>query len=80
MQEIFGPVLSVYVYPDQKYKETLELVRKLTVVTFVGISFSKSSLPRTLNEVVPMSFVLFDADIFSTLLLNLVDSNEKRKV
>lgn len=46
MQEIFGPVLSVYVYPDQKYKETLELVRKLTVVTFVGISFSKSSLPR----------------------------------
>ena len=26
LQEIFGPVLTVYVYPDQKYKETLDLV------------------------------------------------------
>ena len=62
MQEIFGPVLSVYVYPDQKYKETLELVRILTVVTFPGISFNKTFLLR--KEVVRTSFVLFDADIF----------------
>ena len=31
-QEIFGPVLTVYVYPDNKYKETLELVRIFVIL------------------------------------------------
>jgi hypothetical protein len=26
LQEIFGPLVTIYVYPDGKYKETLELV------------------------------------------------------
>ena len=26
-EEIFGPVLTVYVYPDDEFEETLELVR-----------------------------------------------------
>lgn len=37
LQEIFGPVLTVYVYPDQKYKETLDLVTELLVVIFLYI-------------------------------------------
>lgn len=40
-EEIFGPVLSVYVYPDQKYKETLELVDKTSPFALTGAVFGK---------------------------------------
>ncbi|KAL9971143.1 hypothetical protein ACROYT_G023632 [Oculina patagonica] len=40
-EEIFGPVLTVYVYPDQKYKETLELVDKTSPFALTGAVFGK---------------------------------------
>lgn len=40
-EEIFGPVLTVYVYPDQKCKETLELVDKTSPFALTGAVFGK---------------------------------------
>lgn len=40
-EEIFGPVLTVYVYPDQKYRETLDLVDKTSPFGLTGAVFSK---------------------------------------
>uniref|UniRef100_A0A2K5CKH3 Delta-1-pyrroline-5-carboxylate dehydrogenase, mitochondrial n=1 Tax=Aotus nancymaae TaxID=37293 RepID=A0A2K5CKH3_AOTNA len=40
-KEIFGPVLTVYVYPDDKYKETLQLVDSTTSYGLTGAVFSK---------------------------------------
>ena len=39
-EEIFGPVLSVYVYPDEKYEETLMLCDKTSVYGLTGSIFA----------------------------------------
>ncbi len=40
-EEIFGPVLSVFVYDDEKYEETLELVDKTSPYALTGAIFGK---------------------------------------
>ncbi|XP_004377333.1 delta-1-pyrroline-5-carboxylate dehydrogenase, mitochondrial [Trichechus manatus latirostris] len=40
-EEIFGPVLTVYVYPDDKYKETLQLVDSTTTYGLTGAVFAQ---------------------------------------
>ncbi|PYO90980.1 MAG: 1-pyrroline-5-carboxylate dehydrogenase [Gemmatimonadetes bacterium] len=40
-EEIFGPVLSLYVYPDKKWKETLELVDRTSPYALTGAVFSQ---------------------------------------
>lgn len=41
VEEIFGPVLTVYVYPDEKYPETLELCDKSSVYGLTGAIFGR---------------------------------------
>ncbi|KAK1340430.1 hypothetical protein QTO34_019000, partial [Cnephaeus nilssonii] len=40
-EEIFGPVLTVYVYPDDKYRETLRLVDSTTSYGLTGAVFAQ---------------------------------------
>ncbi|XP_030634671.1 delta-1-pyrroline-5-carboxylate dehydrogenase, mitochondrial [Chanos chanos] len=40
-EEIFGPVLSVYVYPENKYKEVLHLIDNTSPYALTGAIFSK---------------------------------------
>lgn len=40
-EEIFGPVLTIYVYEDDKYDETLDLVDKTSPYALTGSIFSK---------------------------------------
>nr|XP_031320061.1 delta-1-pyrroline-5-carboxylate dehydrogenase, mitochondrial isoform X3 [Camelus dromedarius] len=40
-EEIFGPVLTVYVYPDDEYKETLRLVDSTTSYGLTGAVFAQ---------------------------------------
>uniref|UniRef100_A0A4W2IM37 Delta-1-pyrroline-5-carboxylate dehydrogenase, mitochondrial n=1 Tax=Bos indicus x Bos taurus TaxID=30522 RepID=A0A4W2IM37_BOBOX len=40
-KEIFGPVLAVYVYPDEEYKETLRLVDSTTSYGLTGAVFAQ---------------------------------------
>ncbi len=40
VSEIFGPVLSVYVYPEKKYKETLRLVDESSPYALTGAIFA----------------------------------------
>ncbi|KAH0503033.1 Delta-1-pyrroline-5-carboxylate dehydrogenase, mitochondrial [Microtus ochrogaster] len=42
-EEIFGPVLTVYVYPDEKYRETLELVDSTTSYGLTGAVFAQDN-------------------------------------
>ncbi len=39
-EEIFGPVLTIYVYPDKKWEETLELVNSSSPYALTGAVFS----------------------------------------
>ena len=39
-QEIFGPVLTVYVYPDSEAEETLELVNETSPYGLTGAVFA----------------------------------------
>ena len=39
--EIFGPVLSLYVYPDQEWSETLELVNRTSPYALTGAVFAR---------------------------------------
>lgn len=39
--ELFGPVMSVYVYDDDKYEETLEICDKASVYGLTGSIFSR---------------------------------------
>lgn len=41
LQEIFGPVLAVYVYPDEEYKETLRLVDSTSSYGLTGAVFAQ---------------------------------------
>jgi len=40
-EEIFGPVLSIYVYPDAQLKQTLDLVGSTTEFALTGAVFAK---------------------------------------
>uniref|UniRef100_A0A8C0EVS0 Delta-1-pyrroline-5-carboxylate dehydrogenase, mitochondrial n=1 Tax=Bubo bubo TaxID=30461 RepID=A0A8C0EVS0_BUBBB len=40
-KEIFGPVLTVYVYPEQQYKEVLELIDTTTPYGLTGAVFAQ---------------------------------------
>ncbi|KAL2091104.1 hypothetical protein ACEWY4_013367 [Coilia grayii] len=40
-EEIFGPVLSVYVYPDKDYKEVLHLIDNTSPYALTGAVFAK---------------------------------------
>ncbi len=44
-EEIFGPVLTVYVYDENKYSETLELVDKTSPYALTGAIFSTDRQP-----------------------------------
>ncbi|KAM0280676.1 hypothetical protein ACHAO9_011084 [Fusarium lateritium] len=39
--ELFGPVLSVYVYPDGEYEQTMELIDKSTKFALTGAVFAR---------------------------------------
>ncbi|MGC8646345.1 MAG: L-glutamate gamma-semialdehyde dehydrogenase [Thermoplasmata archaeon] len=39
--EIFGPVLSIYVYDDEKYEETMEICNKTSVYGLTGSIFAR---------------------------------------
>jgi 1-pyrroline-5-carboxylate dehydrogenase len=41
VEEIFGPVLTVYVYEDKKYEETLALVDSSTTYSLTGSIFAR---------------------------------------
>ncbi len=40
-EEIFGPVLTIYVYPDEAYADTLELVNSTSPYSLTGAIFAK---------------------------------------
>ncbi len=40
-EELFGPVLTVYVYPEKKFEETLELVNETSPYGLTGAIFSQ---------------------------------------
>ncbi|MCC5918695.1 MAG: L-glutamate gamma-semialdehyde dehydrogenase [Cryomorphaceae bacterium] len=39
-EELFGPVLTIYLYEDEKWKESLELVDKTSIYALTGAIFS----------------------------------------
>jgi len=46
-EEIFGPVLSLYAYPDKKWKETLELVDRTSPYALTGAVFAQDRAALT---------------------------------
>ena len=48
-EEIFGPVLSVYVYEDQKFEETLQLINTTSPYALTGALFSEDE--KVIQEV-----------------------------
>ena len=40
-EEIFGPVLTVYVYPDNEFSETLQLCNETSVYALTGSIFAR---------------------------------------
>jgi 1-pyrroline-5-carboxylate dehydrogenase len=51
-EEIFGPVVTIYVYPDQNWKETLTLVDQTSIYALTGafISEDKESVKYALRH------------------------------
>jgi len=49
-EEIFGPVLTVYVYPDAKYEETLKLCDATSPYALTGAVFARDTKAVTLAE------------------------------
>jgi 1-pyrroline-5-carboxylate dehydrogenase len=43
-EEIFGPVLTVYIYSDEKYEETLQLCNKTSPYALTGSIFAKDRI------------------------------------
>lgn len=41
LQEIFGPVLTVYVYPEKDYQEVLELIDNTSPYALTGSVFAQ---------------------------------------
>jgi 1-pyrroline-5-carboxylate dehydrogenase len=46
-EEIFGPVLTIYVYPDEAYTETLELVNQTSPYALTGAVFAQDRYAAT---------------------------------
>jgi 1-pyrroline-5-carboxylate dehydrogenase len=44
-EEIFGPVVTAHVYPDEKFEETLALVDKTSPYALTGAIFSRERAP-----------------------------------
>lgn len=44
-EEIFGPVLTIYVYPEKEFKETLQLCNKTSPYGLTGAIFAKERKP-----------------------------------
>ena len=40
-QEIFGPIVTVYVYPDEKYHETAELANETSPYALTGAIYAE---------------------------------------
>ena len=40
-EELFGPVLTLFIYEDDKFEETLDLVDKTSIYALTGAIFSK---------------------------------------
>jgi 1-pyrroline-5-carboxylate dehydrogenase len=40
-EELFGPILTLFVYEDEKYEETLDLLDKTSIYALTGAVFSK---------------------------------------
>ncbi|GAB4313029.1 MAG: L-glutamate gamma-semialdehyde dehydrogenase [Bacteroidales bacterium] len=53
-EEIFGPVLTIYVYPAGKYEETLELVDRTSPYALTGAIFARDrwAIDLALNKLV----------------------------
>ncbi|MFN0014134.1 MAG: L-glutamate gamma-semialdehyde dehydrogenase [Saprospiraceae bacterium] len=49
-EEIFGPVLSVYVYDDERYLETLDLVNTSSPYALTGAVFSQDKVALALAD------------------------------
>jgi 1-pyrroline-5-carboxylate dehydrogenase len=47
-EEIFGPVLGVYVYPDNEYKQTLELINSTSPYALTGAVYAQD--PSVVDE------------------------------
>jgi 1-pyrroline-5-carboxylate dehydrogenase len=43
-EEFFGPVLTIYIYPSDKYEETLELCNKTSIYGLTGSIFANDRL------------------------------------
>lgn len=41
LQEIFGPVLTVYVYPEKEYREVLQLIDSTSPYALTGAVFAQ---------------------------------------
>lgn len=41
LQEIFGPVLAIYVYPEKDYREVLRLIDATSPYALTGAVFAK---------------------------------------
>jgi 1-pyrroline-5-carboxylate dehydrogenase len=44
-EELFGPVLTAYVYDDEKYEETLDVINKTSIYALTGSVFSQDRFP-----------------------------------
>jgi 1-pyrroline-5-carboxylate dehydrogenase len=44
-EEIFGPVLTVYVYPDAEWRQTLDLVDRTGPYALTGAVFARDRIP-----------------------------------
>ena len=40
LQEIFGPIVTVYVYPDEKYREIAELANETSPFALTGAIYA----------------------------------------
>ena len=49
-EELFGPVLTVYVYDDEKYEETLELLNETSIFGLTGAVFANDREAALLAE------------------------------
>ncbi len=48
VEEIFGPVLTIYVYPDEEYEETLALCDSTSAYALTGAIFARDRLAASL--------------------------------
>ena len=51
-EEFFGPILSIYVYPEAEYDATLDLIDQTSIYALTGAVFAKDSqiIARTLDK------------------------------